>query len=105
MTACQTAVQNIRNEACLLRDKMIVDAKTLCQYHVDTVTELQGKCQTEVNQERARLHKEAQQHREQVEQELAEYQKSLDRKAEKAVRSHWQPRQARAALQEGACGG
>eukprot|EP00971_Amphidinium_carterae_P197576 3921236-Amphidinium_carterae.1 len=23
MTACQTAVQNIRNEACLFRDKMI----------------------------------------------------------------------------------
>eukprot|EP00971_Amphidinium_carterae_P254796 5057928-Amphidinium_carterae.2 len=65
---------------------MIVDAKTLCQYHVDTVKEIQGKCQSEVNQERARLHKEAQKHQEQLEQELTEYQKSLDKQAEKAVR-------------------
>eukprot|EP00971_Amphidinium_carterae_P082191 1625529-Amphidinium_carterae.1 len=89
MLACQT-VQNIRNEACLFRDKMIVDAKTLCKYHVDTVKEIQGKCQIEVTQERARLYKEAQQHQEQVEQELTEYQKSLDKQAEKAVRDKLQ---------------
>eukprot|EP00971_Amphidinium_carterae_P051772 1019288-Amphidinium_carterae.1 len=85
MTACQTAVQNIRSEACLFRDKMVVDAKTLCQYHVDTVKELQGKCQQDVNHERARLHKEAQQHQDRLEKELVEYQKDLDKKAERAV--------------------
>eukprot|EP00971_Amphidinium_carterae_P133350 2641428-Amphidinium_carterae.1 len=69
---------------------MIVDAKTLCQYHVETVKDVQGKCQQEINQERARLHKEAQQHREQVEKELAEYQKDLDTKAERAVRDRLQ---------------
>eukprot|EP00971_Amphidinium_carterae_P095441 1888320-Amphidinium_carterae.1 len=90
MMACQTTVQNIRNEACLFRDKMIVDAKTLCQYHVDTVNEIQGKCQGELNQERTRLHKEAQKHQEQLEQELTEYQKSLDKQAEKAVRDRLQ---------------
>eukprot|EP00971_Amphidinium_carterae_P214423 4255322-Amphidinium_carterae.1 len=90
MMACQTAVQNIRNEACLFSDKMIVDAKTLCQYHVDTVKDIQGKCQGEINQEQARLHKEAQKHQEQLEQELTEYQKSLDKQAEKAVRERHQ---------------
>eukprot|EP00971_Amphidinium_carterae_P147026 2913583-Amphidinium_carterae.1 len=69
---------------------MIVDAKTLCQYHVETVKEIQGKCQLEVNQERTRLHKEAQKHQEQIEQELTEYQKSLDKQAEKAVRDRLQ---------------
>eukprot|EP00971_Amphidinium_carterae_P302345 6007776-Amphidinium_carterae.1 len=69
---------------------MIVDAKTLCQYHVDTVKDIQGKCQSEVNQESARLHKEAQKHQEQLEQELTEYQKSLDKQAEKAVRDRLQ---------------
>eukprot|EP00971_Amphidinium_carterae_P076891 1518926-Amphidinium_carterae.3 len=88
--ACQTAVQNIRNEACLFRDKMIVDAKTLCQYHVDTVKDMQGKCQSELNQERTKLHKEAQKHQEQLEQELVEYQMNLDKQAEKNVRDQLQ---------------
>eukprot|EP00971_Amphidinium_carterae_P054652 1076594-Amphidinium_carterae.1 len=69
---------------------MIVDAKTLCQYHVDTVKEIQGKCQSEVNQERTRLHKDAQKHQEQLEQELTEYQNSLGKQAEKAVRDRLQ---------------
>eukprot|EP00971_Amphidinium_carterae_P120444 2386633-Amphidinium_carterae.1 len=90
MGACQTAVQNIRNEACLFRDKVIVDAKTLCQYHMDTVKDIQGKCQGEVNQERTRLHKEAQKHREHLEQELTEYQRKLDDQADKAVRDRLQ---------------
>eukprot|EP00971_Amphidinium_carterae_P338355 6475626-Amphidinium_carterae.2 len=87
MLACQSAVQNIRNEACLFRDKVIVDAKTLCQYHVDTVKEIQGMCQGEVNQERIRLHKEAQKHQQQLENELTdtEYQQKLESQADKAV--------------------
>eukprot|EP00971_Amphidinium_carterae_P123245 2440319-Amphidinium_carterae.1 len=88
MAACQSA--NIRNEACLFRDKMIVDAKTLCQYHVETVNEIKGKCQAEINQERNRLHKEAQRQQQQLEQELIEYQQRLDNQAEKAVRERLQ---------------
>eukprot|EP00971_Amphidinium_carterae_P058379 1154934-Amphidinium_carterae.1 len=65
---------------------MIVDAKQLCQYHVETVRELQGKYQDEVNKERSRLHEEAQRRQQQVENELIEYQKKLDENAEKAVK-------------------
>eukprot|EP00971_Amphidinium_carterae_P236473 4693269-Amphidinium_carterae.2 len=65
---------------------MIVDAKTLCQYHVETVNDIKGKCQGEINQERIRLHKEARKHQEQLELELTEYQKKLDHQADKALR-------------------
>eukprot|EP00971_Amphidinium_carterae_P117802 2333443-Amphidinium_carterae.1 len=69
---------------------MIVDAKTLCQYHVDTMKEMQGKFQNDLNLERSKLHKEAQQHQQQLENELVEYQKRLDAKAEKAVKERLQ---------------
>eukprot|EP00971_Amphidinium_carterae_P023093 455609-Amphidinium_carterae.1 len=43
--ASQHALKIIRHEAHLFRDKMLVDAKTLCQYHVDKLAEMNNHYQ------------------------------------------------------------
>eukprot|EP00971_Amphidinium_carterae_P328804 6460876-Amphidinium_carterae.1 len=52
----QHALKVIRNEAHLFRDKMLVDAKTLCQYHVDKLKEMDNHYKVEVQAERSRMH-------------------------------------------------
>eukprot|EP00971_Amphidinium_carterae_P081381 1609974-Amphidinium_carterae.2 len=54
--ASQQALKQIRHEAHLFRNKVLVDAKTLCQYHVDKVTEMNNHYQSELQRERSRLH-------------------------------------------------
>eukprot|EP00971_Amphidinium_carterae_P147607 2925554-Amphidinium_carterae.1 len=43
----QHALKVIRNEAHLFRDKMLVDAKALCQYHVDKLKEMDNHYRAE----------------------------------------------------------
>eukprot|EP00971_Amphidinium_carterae_P213693 4240923-Amphidinium_carterae.1 len=43
----QHALKMIRNEAYLFRDKMLVDAKTLCQYHVNKLKEMNTHYQSQ----------------------------------------------------------
>eukprot|EP00971_Amphidinium_carterae_P233469 4633417-Amphidinium_carterae.1 len=66
----QHALKMIRNEAHLFR----VDAKTLCQFHVDKMKEMDTHYRSEVQSERSRLHASNQQLREKLESEALEYQ-------------------------------
>eukprot|EP00971_Amphidinium_carterae_P012412 244495-Amphidinium_carterae.2 len=52
--ASQTAVQNIRNKTGLFRNKMIVDAWALCEFHVQKVEEVKNHGDGEFNRERAK---------------------------------------------------
>eukprot|EP00971_Amphidinium_carterae_P315926 6280044-Amphidinium_carterae.2 len=40
----------------MFRDKMLVDAKTLCQYHVNKVEEMNAHYQSELQRERSKLY-------------------------------------------------
>eukprot|EP00971_Amphidinium_carterae_P255434 5070844-Amphidinium_carterae.1 len=70
--ASHQALQQIRHEAHLFRDKMLVDAKTLCQYHVD-------------KRERSKLHAGNNEHRERLEQEAVASQKEMSKTTEQSV--------------------
>eukprot|EP00971_Amphidinium_carterae_P274161 5441014-Amphidinium_carterae.1 len=59
----------MRHEAHLFRDKMLVDAKTLCQYHVDKLAEMNQHYQGELQAERSKMHNSNRQLREKLEQE------------------------------------
>eukprot|EP00971_Amphidinium_carterae_P160735 3186998-Amphidinium_carterae.1 len=63
------ALKVIRNEAHLFRDKMLVDTKTLCQYHVDKLKEMDNHYKVEAQAERSRMHSSNQQFREKLENE------------------------------------
>eukprot|EP00971_Amphidinium_carterae_P331604 6465277-Amphidinium_carterae.2 len=54
--AAQHALKQIRHEAHLFRDKMLEDAKTLCQYHVDKMAEMSNHYQGELQSERSKMH-------------------------------------------------
>eukprot|EP00971_Amphidinium_carterae_P063427 1255570-Amphidinium_carterae.1 len=43
----QHEVKMIRNKAHLFRDKMLVDAKTLCQFHLDKLKKMNTHCQSQ----------------------------------------------------------
>eukprot|EP00971_Amphidinium_carterae_P131661 2607725-Amphidinium_carterae.1 len=81
----QHALKVIRNEAHLFRHKMLVDAKTLCQYHVDKMNEMNNHYKVEVQAERSRLHSSNQQLREKLENEALEYQQELTKSTEQQV--------------------
>eukprot|EP00971_Amphidinium_carterae_P229132 4544971-Amphidinium_carterae.1 len=51
-----SALKMIRNEAYLFWDKMLVDAKTLCQYHVDKLKKINTHCQQKVHKKCLKLH-------------------------------------------------
>eukprot|EP00971_Amphidinium_carterae_P293012 5817641-Amphidinium_carterae.1 len=75
----QRALRVIRNEAHLFRDKMLVDAKTLCQYHVDKMSEMNNHYKAELQAERSRLHSSNQQFRDKLETEALEYQQEVSK--------------------------
>eukprot|EP00971_Amphidinium_carterae_P275542 5467613-Amphidinium_carterae.1 len=83
----QHALKVIRNEAHLFRDKMLVDAKTLCQYHVDKMGEMNNHYQVELQAERSRFHSSNQQFREKLETEALEYQHEVNKSTEQQVQA------------------
>eukprot|EP00971_Amphidinium_carterae_P093823 1856535-Amphidinium_carterae.1 len=66
---------------------MLVDAKTLCQYHVDKMKEMDSHYKVEVQTERSRLHSSNQQFREKLETEALEYQQEVTKGTEQQVQS------------------
>eukprot|EP00971_Amphidinium_carterae_P349314 6490958-Amphidinium_carterae.1 len=76
--AAQHALKVIRHEAHLFRDKMLVDAKASCQYHVDKLAEMNHHYQGELQGERSRMHNSNKQFREKLEQEALEYQQEAE---------------------------
>eukprot|EP00971_Amphidinium_carterae_P290600 5770310-Amphidinium_carterae.1 len=83
--AAQHALKLIRHEAHLLRDKMLVDAKNLCQYHVDKMAEMSNRYQGELQNERSKMHNSNKHFREKLEQEALEYQQEVSRNTEQSV--------------------
>eukprot|EP00971_Amphidinium_carterae_P242009 4804924-Amphidinium_carterae.4 len=85
--ASQQALKQIRHEAHLFRDKMLVDAKTLCQHHVNKVEEMNNHYQGELQRERSKLHASNNQYREKLEQEAIAYQKEMTKNTEQSVQT------------------
>eukprot|EP00971_Amphidinium_carterae_P070254 1389962-Amphidinium_carterae.1 len=78
----QHALKMIRNEAHLFRDKKLVDAKTLCQHHVDKLKEMDTHYKSQVHTERSRMHASNQQFREKLEAEALDYQQEVSKGTE-----------------------
>eukprot|EP00971_Amphidinium_carterae_P221985 4406930-Amphidinium_carterae.1 len=70
----QHALKMIRNEAHLFRNKMLVDAKTLCQYHVDKLKKMNTHYQLQVQTERSRMHASNKEFCKKLEAEALDYQ-------------------------------
>eukprot|EP00971_Amphidinium_carterae_P300120 5963058-Amphidinium_carterae.1 len=66
---------------------MLVDAKTLCQYHVDKLKEMNTHYQQEVHKERSKMHASNQQIREKLETEALDYQNEVSRGTEQQVKA------------------
>eukprot|EP00971_Amphidinium_carterae_P002084 41121-Amphidinium_carterae.1 len=69
---------------------MLVDAKTLCQYHVDKLKEMDTHYKAEVQTERSRLHASNQHFREKLESEALEYQQEVNKGTEQQVKAKLQ---------------
>eukprot|EP00971_Amphidinium_carterae_P199701 3963533-Amphidinium_carterae.1 len=66
---------------------MLVDAKTLCQYHVDKMAEMNNHYQGELQAERSRMHDSNRQFREKLELEALEYQQEVNKSTEQQVQA------------------
>eukprot|EP00971_Amphidinium_carterae_P282306 5604504-Amphidinium_carterae.1 len=66
---------------------MLVDAKTLCQYHVNKLKEMDTHYQTLVQTERSRMHVSNQQLREKLETEALEFQQKVSEGTEQLVKT------------------
>eukprot|EP00971_Amphidinium_carterae_P330974 6464290-Amphidinium_carterae.1 len=86
----QHALKMIRNEAHMFRDKMLVDAKTLRQYHVDKLKEMNTHYQSQVQEERSRMHTSNQLFRDKLEAEALGYQQEVAKGTEQQVKARLQ---------------
>eukprot|EP00971_Amphidinium_carterae_P274809 5453217-Amphidinium_carterae.1 len=65
---------------------MLVDAKTLCQYHVDKLKEMDNY-RVEVQAERSRMHSGNQQFCEKLENEALKYQREVSKSTKQQVQA------------------
>eukprot|EP00971_Amphidinium_carterae_P227603 4514914-Amphidinium_carterae.1 len=66
---------------------MLVDAETLCQYHVDKMKKMNTHYQQEVNKERLKLHASNWQFCEKIESEALDNQNDVNRGTEQQVKT------------------
>eukprot|EP00971_Amphidinium_carterae_P227482 4512067-Amphidinium_carterae.1 len=89
------ALQHIRSEAHLFWDRMLVDARTLCDFHVQKIEEVRNHFHGELTKERSKLYAGTNEHREKLEKELLSYQKKLTKtvicyhKPQNQPTGHW----------------
>eukprot|EP00971_Amphidinium_carterae_P237389 4712371-Amphidinium_carterae.1 len=86
-SVAQYVLKVIRHEAHLFRNKMLVDAKALCQNYVDKLGEMNNHYQVELQTERSKMHNSNRQFREKLETEALEYQQEVSKSTEQQVQA------------------